>query len=83
MDQARRRDPDVNDKLKEYATFIDNTLHPELERRVLAREKVEEEIEEYRDLATKLRALEEKMLTSEPLKALVDLFMLEWASTWK
>jgi prefoldin subunit 5 len=73
MNQVNTRDHDVNNKIKEYAAFIDNTLHPELERRVLAREKIEEEIEEYRDLAAKLQAVEERTSTSQPLQALVDL----------
>jgi prefoldin subunit 5 len=73
MNQVSLREHDVHVKLKEYATFIDDKLHPELKRRVLAREKIEEEIEEYRDLATKLRAVQEKGTPSQPLKALVDL----------
>ena len=40
--------------LRNYAAFVDNTLKPELERRVLEREEVEKEIEEYSDLQEQL-----------------------------
>jgi prefoldin alpha subunit len=56
-------------KLKEYSAFIDQTLHPELKRRVEARGEVEREIDDYRDLSTKLKAVS----SSSQLKALVDL----------
>eukprot|EP00545_Synedropsis_sp_CCMP1620_P014574 CAMPEP_0119028524 /NCGR_PEP_ID=MMETSP1176-20130426/39042_1 /TAXON_ID=265551 /ORGANISM="Synedropsis recta cf, Strain CCMP1620" /LENGTH=147 /DNA_ID=CAMNT_0006984671 /DNA_START=74 /DNA_END=514 /DNA_ORIENTATION=- len=56
-------------KLREYSSFIDKTLHPELKKRVEAREEVEQEIAEYQDLATKLTALD----SSSSLEAMVDL----------
>jgi prefoldin subunit 5 len=59
-------------KLKEYSTFIDRKLHPELKKRVDAREQVEEEIADYRDLSTKLKALDQQDGDS-PLEAMVDL----------
>ena len=56
-------------KLKEYSSFIDQILHPELKRRVEARAEVESEIDDYQDLSIKLQAL----TSPSPLKALVDL----------
>jgi prefoldin subunit 5 len=58
--------------VKEYSTFIDTKLHPELKKRVDAREQVEEEIADYRDLSTKLKALVAQQDDS-PLEAMVDL----------
>ncbi|KAI2496673.1 Prefoldin subunit [Fragilaria crotonensis] len=56
-------------KLKQYAAFIDHTLHPELKKRVEAREEIENEIKDYRDLSVKLQSL----IPSSSMKALVDL----------
>ena len=58
-------------KLKQYATFIDQTLHPELKKRVEAREEIEHEMNEYRDLSAKLQALNSS--SSSMPKAMVDL----------
>lgn len=54
-DDANREEDEA--KMKEYSTFIDETLHPELKKRVAAREEVEHEIADYQDLSTKLEAL--------------------------
>lgn len=61
---------ELETKLREYSNFIDKTLHPELKKRVEAREQVEEEIAEYQELATKITAL---LGSAKPLEAMVDL----------
>lgn len=60
---------DAQVKLEQYAAFIDQTLHPELRKRVEAREEIENEIKDYGDLSVKLNAL----ASSSSVQALVDL----------
>jgi hypothetical protein len=67
-------------KVKEYSTFIDTKLHPELKKRVDAREQVEEEIADYRDLSTKLKARVAQQDDS-PLEAMVDLHVWKLSQT--
>mmetsp|Transcript_30402 Transcript_30402/g.34654 ORF Transcript_30402/g.34654 Transcript_30402/m.34654 type:complete len:155 (-) Transcript_30402:351-815(-) len=55
-------------KIKEYSSFIDTKLYPELNFRVKARETVENEIAEYKDLSTRLESL-----PLSPIQTLVNL----------
>lgn len=55
-------------KLKEYSSFIDEKLYPELNRRVQAREEVEQEIADYKELIAKLSEIQ-----AQPIEAISDL----------
>mmetsp|Transcript_3339 Transcript_3339/g.4826 ORF Transcript_3339/g.4826 Transcript_3339/m.4826 type:complete len:158 (+) Transcript_3339:26-499(+) len=68
-------DPDeLRNKLEEYSTFIDKTLHPELQKAVASREEVEAEIAEYQELRDKIILLQgRKESLQKPLESLVDL----------
>lgn len=50
---------ELREKLKEYSSFLDSTLHPELQRAVAAREETEADIHEYQELYDKLETLHE------------------------
>jgi prefoldin alpha subunit len=49
---------EMREKLKEYASFVDTKLHPELAKAVEARELIETEIAEYKELKAKLQMLQ-------------------------
>jgi len=51
---------EMEEKLKTYAAFIDQTLYPDLRAAVAAREEIEAEIEEYETLCTHLAIQKEK-----------------------
>jgi prefoldin subunit 5 len=51
---------ELRSKLQEYARFVDETLRPELKRRMQVRQDVETELAEYQDLASKLHNMEAK-----------------------
>jgi len=61
---------ELREKLKEYSTFLDSTLYPELKRTVAAREEAEAEIKEYQELYDKLGVLQNR---NAPLDAMVNL----------
>mmetsp|Transcript_26720 Transcript_26720/g.39520 ORF Transcript_26720/g.39520 Transcript_26720/m.39520 type:complete len:152 (-) Transcript_26720:302-757(-) len=62
------RKEDLEAKVKEYSSFIDKMLYPKLNQRVQAREEVEQEIADYKDLITKLSELQHC-----PIEAISDL----------
>lgn len=49
---------ELESNLSKYVSFIDNRLHPDLEKAVKKREEIENEIEEYRQLSKHLTLLE-------------------------
>ena len=56
-------------KIKEYSTFIDNTLYPRLKSAVEVKDKLEDEISEYKELSLKVKGF----LEHPPTESLVDL----------
>lgn len=64
---------ELREKLKEYSTFLDGTLYPELQKAVAAREETESEIKEYQELHTKLGILQSRNNKDSPLESLVNL----------
>lgn len=75
FDRSGEENPSLQElqqKVEEYTTFIDQTLHPELRKAVSSREETQAEIAEYQELREKLCLLE-KRETPEPLESLVSL----------
>ena len=64
---------ELQEKLKEYSSFIDSTLYPELRRTVMARESTEGEIKEYQVLYDKLAVLQHHRDEEKTLQAMVNL----------
>lgn len=71
---------ELQDKIKEYAKFITQTLQPQLQTAVEAKEATENDISEYMQLRNKLQHLENTINSeassgekSKPIEALVDL----------
>ncbi len=60
---------EISLKIKEYSTFIDNTLYPRLKSAVEVKDKLEDEISEYKDLFLKVKGF----LQHPPTESLVDL----------
>jgi prefoldin alpha subunit len=63
---------ELREKLKEYSSFIDSTLHPELQKAVSAREETEADIREHQELHDKLAVIIRDR-EKEPLEAMVNL----------
>jgi len=63
---------ELREKLKEYSSFLDTKLHPELHRTVAAREQTQAEIKEYQELRDKLNVIQSRE-TTQPLEAMVNL----------
>jgi prefoldin alpha subunit len=73
MREAQHVNPEeLREKLKEYSSFIDSTLHPELQRAVSAREETEADIREYQELHDTLAVIIRDR-HEEPLEAMVHL----------
>lgn len=73
MGEAQHVSPEeLREKLREYSSFIDSTLHPELQRAVSAREETEADIREYQELFDKLAVIIQDR-QQEPLEAMVHL----------
>ena len=51
---------EIQDKVQQYATFIDKTLHPDLKAAVDEKENVESDIDEYHDLMDQLSILHKR-----------------------
>ena len=69
---------ELQNKIKEYANFISQTLQPQLQSAVDAKEATEKDISEYAQLRNRLQHLENTILSeggtkTKPIEALVDL----------
>jgi prefoldin subunit 5 len=69
----------LHDKINEYASFITNTLQPQLQTAVEAKEATEKDLKEYLELRNKLQHLENMLNCevtvgekSKPIETLVD-----------
>ena len=63
---------ELREKLKQYTTFVDSTLYPQLKKTVEAREETEGEIQEYSELHNKLQVIIQSDI-SKPMEAMVNL----------
>ena len=66
---------ELQTKITEYANFISQTLQPQLQSAVDAKEATEKDISEYVQLRNRLQHLENQMdnIKTKPIEALVDL----------
>ena len=66
---------ELQTKITEYANFISQTLQPQLQSAVDAKEAIEKDISEYVQLRNRLQRLENQMdnIKTKPIEALVDL----------
>ena len=56
-EEAEDEQVDLRESLQKYSSFVDSTLKPELEKRVIERQEVEAEIAEYTELRDRLALL--------------------------
>ena len=71
---------ELTSKIKEYAAFITETLQPQLQTAVEAKEKIEKDISEYAQLRNRLQNLSNTLnsqaangIKSKPIETLIDL----------
>ena len=77
MMSAAKSDSDLQNRVNEYSSLITNTLQPQLEQAVTAREETEAEICEYAKLRNKLQKMVDNTSSEEasakPINTIVDI----------